>query len=516
MQDSSAVTYFIHTSAGPPPPLHFLHHPSMGKRKRSKAREGSKGASGDTEDGSRASVKSATKGAAIEVDENEARQPPQAATASDRPASRPVVAPTVAQDFVPSKIRKTPAVANTATNPLWKAQADFLSSAVTPEERDNFFSDEHVTPDRRAEIWSSQAELGEELVNRYSWATPDDRALRIIRHFAPIVEIGCGSNAYWCRLMKQSGIDVIGYDKSPKRGGQIHHDDGDDTNSSKKLSKNGKRKTEDLFVVHRGGPEALLQCQDRTLFLCYPDEEVSERDDADDGAAASMAEACLQHYKGDYIIHVGELFLDPTFSSEQAPWGRSSSPAFQERLVSEYHCILRVTVPNWLHTADRLTVWKRSSTIVIAYADEPDEDDMEEVVYRHIPQEERLPVDVAAPCVAHLLHEILRDEKHLLPIDSSSIKTEKFAEQHANSSPPKPTKQKRAIGDKPPSSLSIKEKPYEKPLVPTDSSTTKTKTKMKAQTHTKSSSPNPSRRKHATGPKSPSSSTKDEHYACPW
>jgi hypothetical protein len=406
----------------------------MGKRTRSKARQGSNDASGDKEDGNRASVKSVKKGTVMDVAgseeaENEGQLP-----------DGPAVATTAQEGVQPEEIRETSTTPNT-TNPLLKAQNDFLNTAVTPEERDNFFSDVHVTPDRRAEIWSLQADLGEELVNRYSWATPDDRALRIIKHFAPIVEVGCGSNAYWCRLMNQSGIDVIGYDKSPEHGGQIHQDQ---TKSSKK-GKQGK----DSFVVHRGGPEVLAQCTDRTLFLCYPDEDVNDNNEGDDDAAASLGEACLQHYNGDYIIHVGELFLDPTFSSEQAPWGRSSSPAFQERLAAQFHCILHVSLPNWLHTADRLTVWKRSPTTVIAYADDPsgpdaENDDMEEVLYRHIPKDERLPVDVAAPCVAHLLNVVVFDEKPLGPTNPSPIpiKTEKKAKKHAKSSPPKPPKRK--------------------------------------------------------------------------
>ena len=105
-------------------------------------------------------------------------------------------------------------------NPLLTQQAQFLNR-LSMQEKTNFFDDEQVDPDRRAEIWMEQADLGERLVRDYAWATPDDRALRVLRHFSPLIEIGCGSNAYWCKRMTQSGMDVIGFDIDPVQGGKI-------------------------------------------------------------------------------------------------------------------------------------------------------------------------------------------------------------------------------------------------------------------------------------------------------
>jgi hypothetical protein len=76
-------------------------------------------------------------------------------------------------------------------NPLLSAQSDFLSKLPT-KVKNNFFDESQVNADTRGEIWSEQADIGENLVNKHSWATPDERALRILEHFAPIVEIGCG------------------------------------------------------------------------------------------------------------------------------------------------------------------------------------------------------------------------------------------------------------------------------------------------------------------------------------
>ncbi len=77
----------------------------------------------------------------------------------------------------------------TIKNPLLERQTQFLKS-LPSKVRDNFFSSKYIDPETRADIWSRQAELGEDLVNKHSWSTPDERCLKILKHFSPIVEIG--------------------------------------------------------------------------------------------------------------------------------------------------------------------------------------------------------------------------------------------------------------------------------------------------------------------------------------
>ena len=360
-------------------------------------------------------------------------------------------------------------------NPLFHKQIKYLSS-VPKLTQQHFFSNNHINPEKRAIIWSEQAELGENLVNNYSWATPDARALKIIKHFASlkkkpckvgesrdvndsdgcgIVEIGCGANAYWARQMYESGINVLAFDSELNQGGKIEND-GDISNQNKKRKLNEKKLTKDEkvfengFVIYKGGPEILStgsskfkDIDQRVLLLCCPDEDVfdiveeeekksqhdnslegkssnddngnkgvvnhdcdEDDDDNDQGedeedVHTSLGAACLQHFKGDTIIHVGELFGD-TVSVDQAPWGRSSGPEFQQRLATEYHCILKVKLTNWLHVRDTISVWKRSHFCPIVFQGD-DEDDCEEVQYRYIPPDEVLPIDIAAPSVKHLL-----------------------------------------------------------------------------------------------------------------
>ncbi|CAJ1963015.1 unnamed protein product [Cylindrotheca closterium] len=279
-----------------------------------------------------------------------------------------------------------PKKAAVSSNPLYEKQQAFLNS-LSERERNELFHPE-IEADRRAKLWMDQADLGEALVNQYAWATPSPHALKILKEFSPIVEVGCGANAYWASCMKEGGIDVIAYDMQIDTGGKI---------KANKSGKNGKDKSgrnASDSLVKQGGPVSLKNHKNRALFLCYPDED-----------GEGMGAQCLEHYTGTHVIHVGETILDATLSMDQAPWGRSSSSEFQARLAGEYHCILKVELPSWLHVRDSISVWKRSetSTIVFAADSEDDDEEDEEIEYRHIPCSERLPINVAAPCCAHLL-----------------------------------------------------------------------------------------------------------------
>ncbi|KAL7519264.1 hypothetical protein ACHAWX_004053 [Stephanocyclus meneghinianus] len=313
-------------------------------------------------------------------------------------------------------------------NPLQTAQQTFLRS-LTTETRLHFFSPKHVTPEQRAEIWENQADLGEKLINKYAWATPDDRVLKIFQHFGPIVEVGCGSNAYWAKWMNaEGGVDVLALDESLESGGRINvgSDDGEKKKSS---TRNDQVIQTGGLAIRCGGPSTLssdseIRDSGRTLFLCYPDEEEYQESDSmskhDNNADAdippskpkSMAAACLEHFTGTTIIHVGELYGD-TLSLDLSPWGRSSSSEFQERLSSEYHCVLKMKLANnWLHVRDTLSVWKKSETCCMQYENDENEEDgsAEEDHYKYIPPEEALPMDLAAPFVAHLLHNTQPNE----------------------------------------------------------------------------------------------------------
>lgn len=326
----------------------------------------------------------------------------------------------------------TAAASMVKKNPLLDHQTKFLDS-LPKKLVQNFFSNSHTNHEIRAETWSRQADIGERLVNQYAWATPDERCMKILKFFSEqnngIVEMGCGSNAYWARMMKDHGVNVMAFDAFLGKGGKISEIEtrtkGDESPSQTARGKKRKRfkgekdpwssnvKTfPDGFKIYKGGPEVLKRkdLQKRgVLFLCYPDEDILMPETTgmehynDDGQ--SLGATCLEYFKGDIVIHVGEIFGD-TPSMDQAPWGRSSGSVFQQRLASEFHCILKAGLKNWLHVNDTISVWKRTELCSIVFQGEDDEDEEsedEEVEYRHIPMDERLPMDVAAPCVQHLL-----------------------------------------------------------------------------------------------------------------
>ncbi|XP_067866531.1 uncharacterized protein [Heterodontus francisci] len=96
------------------------------------------------------------------------------------------------------------------------------------------------------------------------------------------------------------------------------------------------------------GPEILEQFSDRVLFLAWPD--------IDESSTFSLD--CLSHFKGDIILHAGEL-LGETLSANH--WGQSTSRNFQLALAEEFCCLSRIKLSNWPGHLDSLTMWRRKS-----------------------------------------------------------------------------------------------------------------------------------------------------------
>lgn len=132
----------------------------------------------------------------------------------------------------------------------------------------------------------------------------------------------------------------------------------------------------------------------RALFLCYPDEQ------------EALAIECLERFTGEIIIHVGELMLTGTYSRPQSPWGRTTSADFQVALNEDFHCLLVSKLPRFPFSRDCISVWKKTTWVRGKEAVEGnliDEQDVEATMWSSIPPDERLPCDVAAPCLQHLL-----------------------------------------------------------------------------------------------------------------
>jgi hypothetical protein len=185
---------------------------------------------------------------------------------------------------------------------------------------------------KREKGWNEVESKSQELSQRYAWAIPDEKCLKIIENFAPLIEIGAGKG-YWSRLLQNRGVDISPFDKFANELDSLWTD------------------------VKPGDPSTLLKDsikqQNRNLFLCYPDE------------AESMAATCLENFHGEYIVHVGEMIFTGTLMGAPiAPFGRTSSADFQVSLAESFHCVLVVQLCNQFPiSSDCLSVWKRTKFV---------------------------------------------------------------------------------------------------------------------------------------------------------
>lgn len=87
--------------------------------------------------------------------------------------------------------------------------------------------------------------------------------------------------------------------------------------------------------VVAGQPPDLAPYAGRSLLLVYPP------------PGSPFAEACLDHFSGRTVAHVGEWY------------GATGTAAFQRRLCREFHRVQTVPLPNFGDTCYALTVWQR-------------------------------------------------------------------------------------------------------------------------------------------------------------
>ncbi|KAF4318472.1 hypothetical protein BBO99_00006974 [Phytophthora kernoviae] len=284
--------------------------------------------------------------------------------------------------------------------------------------------DPELSDERRSEMYAA---LDVSVAMKYSWAIPDERALQIIKHYGPIVEMGAGSG-YWARLLQLRGVDIVAYDlhvagdddeeqkeeneHDDQEGGKTVATSGEESHGDAEEAQEGsdgeeadeepddedvgedeeeeEEEEEEVEVeqvywteVLKGTPKDLRKHADRALFLCYPDDFEDSHE--------SMAMASLCNYAGDTVIHVGELF-GHTLCLPGA-WGRTSSEEFQTHLATVYHKVLQVPLPSWHSSMDTLTVWKRTKSSITDGG-----------MYAFIPEEERIDLVAACPSTRHLLH----------------------------------------------------------------------------------------------------------------
>ena len=225
------------------------------------------------------------------------------------------------------KVQKTSvSKAEDDNNPYIEAVADLRKGI---KYWDDFFNPEFEA--KRNAVWEDLDGKSYELCRRYAWAIPDERCLRIIKNFSPLIEIGAGKG-FWASLLRQNNVNILAFDKfSDKKDGTSWSE------------------------VKRGGPEVLTKpvAGGRNLLLCYPDE------------SESMAIQCLENFTGEHIIHIGEMMFTGTAAGAPvAPFGRTSSAEFQVSLAESFHCLLLAELSlRYPDSRDCISVWKRTNFI---------------------------------------------------------------------------------------------------------------------------------------------------------
>ena len=148
----------------------------------------------------------------------------------------------------------------------------------------------------------------ERYIRKFSWAIPSDEAIQTIVEHSPIVEMGAGTG-YWAKLIAEAGADIDAYDQNPC---DVH------------------------FNIQSGRPPTVRVYTNRTLFLCWPPYNTP------------MAYQCLDNYRGNTIIYVGEGY-----------GGCTGCDLFHETLRRDYTEVKHVHIQQWYGLHDILTVWKR-------------------------------------------------------------------------------------------------------------------------------------------------------------
>lgn len=154
-----------------------------------------------------------------------------------------------------------------------------------------------------------------ELIGRYAFAVPDERAIGLLVRLAPIVEIGAG-NGYWAWCLEQAGADVIALDKFPPDGALY--------DSAAPCGVENTWFDDEWSPVLRADETAAGAHPDRTLFLCWPDPR------------SYMAHTALAAYRaagGRRLVYIG----DPASSGD---------PRFHAALET-LACVERFRIESW-------------------------------------------------------------------------------------------------------------------------------------------------------------------------
>jgi len=152
------------------------------------------------------------------------------------------------------------------------------------------------------------------MIKVYSWAIPNDKAITLLRHFSPLIEIGAGTG-YWAWMVER------------KDGGKVYAYDTWHSQYPASMK---------WVNVKRGGPAMIKHRRDATLFLCWPPYDTP------------MAWKCLTNYTGEFFLYEGE-----------GTHGCTGDDDFHAELSMSWNLKDMIAVPRWPGISDTLMLYKR-------------------------------------------------------------------------------------------------------------------------------------------------------------
>jgi hypothetical protein len=157
-----------------------------------------------------------------------------------------------------------------------------------------------------------------DMCRKYSFAIPTLKAIKTIAKLSPLVEMGAGTG-YWTMLLRNSGAEVLAYDKKPGAGNKYKF-----TKSYTKIEQGTEK------VLGRIHPEF-------SLFLCWPNYN------------SDFAFNCLREFQGNKLIYIGEN-----------RGGCTGNDKFFTKLELEWELEKSLPLPQWPGIHDQVTIYRKT------------------------------------------------------------------------------------------------------------------------------------------------------------
>jgi hypothetical protein len=181
-------------------------------------------------------------------------------------------------------------------------------------------------------------EARDTLVKRYAWAVPNTEALETIAALdKPVVEVGAGLG-YWASRLEKMGVQIVAFDKEP--GGTNTYTAGAPW----------------THVLYGDARQLRHTTSDHVLLLCWPPYD------------EPMAAECVEVFKGDTVVYVGEgnggccassAFWEQMEGDVPGTYDEDGNWIEGADIVVDWEETAAIDIPRWYGMRDRLIVYRR-------------------------------------------------------------------------------------------------------------------------------------------------------------